>query len=150
VIQYLQAITIIEDTLKDQTMSSSIPEEVGSQSSLEYFPSFISDVYRVLDIIVSSTEIRGAKVQHISISFDMSIIPTAWIIVAYSSGAIVLLAKPKISVGDVDLVVDKTDDIAAAVEEGYEVIPAIAGYVIDYDAERYAKSIDIPVFNLDV
>ncbi len=122
----------------------------SNKSLLAFFPSFVSDVYRVLDVILSSTELRGASVHHISISFDMTVTPIAWIIVAYKTGAVILLAKPKITVYDVDLVVDKSDEIASIVDEDYEVIPAVAGYVVDYDAERYAKSIDVPVFNLDL
>ena len=125
-------------------------EEEKTKSLLSFFPSFVSDVYRVLDVILSSTELRGAVVQHISLNFDMTITPTAWIVVAYRSGSIILLARPKISVNDVDLVIDKSDEIASMVDDDYEVIPAVAGYVIDYDAERYAKSIDVPVFNLDL
>ena len=130
---------------------NSEPEEENTKEGLkDYFPSFISDVYRVLDVIVSSTELRGAKLHHVSLSIDVSLIPSAWVVVAYSTGAIILLAKPKIALRDVDLVVDKSDEIASAVEENYEIIPAVAGYVIDYDAEKYAKSIDVPVFSLDL
>ncbi len=111
---------------------------------------FARDVYRIVDSIVSGLESRSLNVHHISITFDFETTPHSWALIASDNGAVVLYAKPYIGITDIDLAINRAEEMASATEEDYEVIPAVAGYIIDFDAERYAKSIDVPIFYLDL
>ncbi|MET1101301.1 MAG: hypothetical protein ABWW69_02320 [Pyrodictiaceae archaeon] len=118
-------------------------------SSKTLFPSFAKDVYRVVDVIIAGSELRGLQVEYLAMNIDLaSSLPTAWVFIVSEKGIVVLLARPEISVEDIELTLNKTEELATTLSREVEIVPAVAGYSIDYDAERYARSIDVPVFQL--
>ena len=73
--------------------------------------------------------------------------PWAHAIIVFDGIVFYLFAKPYIDVYDVDVLVDSISSISGSSSTSV-IVPVVAGYEYSYDAERYAKSIEVEILRL--
>lgn len=122
------------------------PEEVTHHISLIRF---IADVRTVVNALLLGAGLEGARFRRLLEDYyrGEADLPAAKVTIVLDGFAFYLYAKPYIDVEDVDVLVDEAGEEAErlGVEE---VVPVAAGYEFSYDAERYAKSIEVETIRL--
>jgi len=110
---------------------------------------FMADVRTVVNALLLGAGLEGAKFRRLLEDYHRgdADIPAAKALIVFRGFAFYLYAKPFIDVEDVDVLLDQAGEEAEklGVEE---IVPIAAAYEFSYDAERYAKSIDVELIRL--
>jgi len=122
------------------------PQEPLSHTSLIRF---MADVRTAVNALLLGAGLEGARFTRLLEDYRRGEagLPAAQAVLVFQGFAFYLYAKPFIDVEDVDVLVDEAGDWAEklGVEE---VVPVAAAYEFSYDAERYAKSIEVELIRL--
>ncbi|BEP17727.1 hypothetical protein PYJP_10790 [Pyrofollis japonicus] len=133
-----------------ESLSESL-EEVGSNeatSSPIISPHrFMDHVRTVTTAFIIAGRLEGARLIRVVEDYGFSETMWARVIVWFDGVVFYIYAKPYIDVPDVDLLVDDAAEIAEKLGENH-VVPVGAAYEYSFDAERYAKSIEVELVHL--
>ena len=109
---------------------------------------FMSDVRTVVNALLLGAGLEGGRFARLVEDYSADEgVPRARVLLVVGDVAFYLYAKPYIDVLDIDVLVDEAGEAAERIGAG-EVVPVAAGYQYTFDAERYAKSIDVEVLRL--
>jgi hypothetical protein len=131
-----------------QTLGTAAGEEEAPAQGVSLIR-FMADVRTVVNALLLGAGLEGARFRRLVEDYSRGEagLPAARALVVLEGFAFYLYAKPYIDVEDIDLLVDEAGE--AAERHGVEeVVPVAAGYELSYDAERYAKSIDVEIIRL--
>ena len=110
---------------------------------------FMADVRTVVNALMLGAGLEGARFKRLVEDYARGEagLPAARALLVLEGLAFYVYAKPYIDVEDVDVLVDEAGEAAErlGVEE---VVPVAAAYEFSYDAERYAKSIEVELVRL--
>ncbi|WP_143522147.1 hypothetical protein [Pyrodictium delaneyi] len=142
---------VVEEPIGLESLSHSLFEIAGTEPAARVRgPSlirFMADVRTVVEAFVLGGRLEGARLLRIVEDYGVDEIPYARALVMFEGIAFYLYAKPYIDVGDVDVLADEVGELAEKLENT-EIVPVAAAYQFSYDAERYAKSIDVETMRL--
>jgi len=110
---------------------------------------FMADVRTVINALLLGAGLEGARFRRLIEDYyrGEADIPAAKAIIVFKGFAFYLYAKPFMDVEDVDVLLDLSDAETERLDVE-EVVPVAAAYEFSYDAERYAKSIDVELIRL--
>ncbi|BES81986.1 hypothetical protein [Pyrodictium abyssi] len=141
---------VVEEPIGLESLAHSLFEAPAAEATGARGPSlirFMADVRTVVEAFVLGGRLEGARLLRIVEDYGVDDIPYARALVAFEGVAFYLYAKPYMDVGDIDVLVDEAGELAEKLENT-EVVPVAAAYQFSYDAERYAKSIDVEAVRL--
>ncbi|KSW12008.1 hypothetical protein CF15_04270 [Pyrodictium occultum] len=139
---------VLEEPAALESLAHSFPEAAGegARGGLSIIR-FMADVRTVAEAFVLGGGLEGARLLRIREDYRMGEIPRARVLVEFEGLVFYLYAKPYIDVEDVDVLVDEAGELAERLGAA-EVVPVAAAYQFSYDAERYARSIDVETVRL--
>ncbi len=108
--------------------------------------SFVASVQWLLYVFKLGLDLEGVSVVEAHVFYDDDSLRVLAVLVARER-VFVIYAKPHITVKDVDDLTDLLEAVGEAYPD-HTLIPVLASYTIDIDAERYAFSLDIHVLSL--
>ena len=109
---------------------------------------FMSDVRTVVNALLLGAGLEGGRFARLVEDYSVEEgVPRAKVLLVVGDIMFYLYAKPYMDVLDIDVLVDEAGEAAERIGAG-EVVPVAAGYQYTFDAERYAKSIDVEVLRL--
>lgn len=144
-------MSLVEERVLDSLESlASTPLGVSEESeSLGLFSlmKFAGDVQAAVNALIMAGRLEGARLRRLMVRYEAGQ-EAFWAhaMIVFEGFTFYLYAKPYIEVHDVDYVADTVARTAESTSD--KIVPIIAGYTYSYDAERYAKSIEIELLKL--
>lgn len=128
-----------------ESLEESIEEEPAAPPLSPY--RFMDHVRTVTTAFMLGGRLEGARL--IRVIEDYGFTDTLWarVILWFDGLVFYIYAKPYVDVGDIDVLVDEAGEMAEKLGEE-QVVPVAAAYEYSYDAERYAKSIEVEIVRL--
>jgi hypothetical protein len=143
-------VSLVEEQILNSLVSTIPTMESGESSHTKTLSliRFISDVRTVINALILGGRMEGAKFKRLTEEYGIDEgSPWARAIIVFDGIVFYLLAKPYIDVYDVDVLVDSISSISESPSTSV-IVPVVAGYEYSYDAERYAKSIEVEILRL--
>lgn len=143
-------MSLVEEQILNSLVSTIPATESGETSHTKTLSliRFISDVRTAINALILGGRMEGAKFKRLTEEYGVDEgSPWARAIIVFDGIVFYLLAKPYIDVYDVDVLVDEISSIPGSSSTSV-IVPVVAGYEYSYDAERYAKTIEVEVLRL--
>lgn len=148
----LAASTIVGWNAMELTINSTVASSIAEALKTidvedEVTPyNFVSTLQWLLYVFKVGLELEGDEVKDIVVFYSKDLWSAIAIIVSLDR-VFILYAKRHLRVNDVDRVIDLAGEVGEAYPD-HEVVPVLASYTCDVDAEKYAYSLDIPILTL--
>jgi len=132
-----------------ESLSESLEETSAEEPEAPLFSPyrFMEHVRTVTTAFMFGGRLEGARLIRVIEDYGFSESLWARVILWFDGIVFYVYAKPYIDVGDIDVLVDEASEMAEKLGED-QVVPVAAAYEYSYDAERYAKSIEVEIVRL--
>ncbi len=139
---------ILESLAHSVSLIPGLGSEEGHPRSHVSMIRFMDDVRTVVNAVLLGAGLEGARFKAMVEEMGRSDadLPWAKVVLVFEGYVFYIHAKVFMDVEDIDVLADEAGEIAE--KYNAEVVPLAAAYEYTYDAERYARSIEIETLRL--